>query len=173
MTAKAKRKATAADPVKAYVEEIDRFAALMREQKGEIEELQKEVDIARQVLGDATAALREAKATEDTTFRLLRAFVIGGCGDILPLFDTMAAADESIHGEHSTEWRKEPIVAIGLSSPAANALVAADIVLVGQLQDRVLRDGLEWATEIDGISDGMAQAIEEMLTEFVNKRAAG
>jgi hypothetical protein len=47
-------------------------------------------------------------------------------------------------------------------------LMAADIVLVGQLQDRILK-GSNWHEGLEGINDGMAQAIEMKLNQFIEE----
>jgi len=87
----------------------------------------------------------------------------------MPLFDTMAPAEEALHGLHSDEWRKEPITSLNLSAAAMRALIGKDIVLVGQLQDLVLK-GADWASGLEEISEGMAQAIEMKLHQFVEER---
>jgi len=151
-----------------YIAEIDRFATMLRDQQVEILELTETATKAKWAFKLADEAVREAKEQEHNTVSLLLKFVRPGSIDVMPLFDTMEKADEEKHGQHSDEWRKEPISALGLSALAVRALLDADIVLVGQLQDRILA-GPEWAADLK-IGEGIAQAIEAKLHEFIQER---
>ena len=153
-----------------YIEEIDRYATLLRDQQEEIKSLKKDLAVAKQVYDESRAAVANAKEVEHNTVELLLKFVTPGSIDIMPLFDTMDEADEEIHGKQSSEWRKQPIAALKLSAVAMRALIDNDIVLVGQLQDRMLKDGDGWYDEFEGISDGMSQAIEAKLNEYIYER---
>ncbi len=153
-----------------YIAEIDRFAGMLRSQQESIRDLEKEVAVAKSVYEEAKGNLREAKEIEHGTVSLLLKFIRPGSIDVLPLFDTMQPAEEQVHGVNADEWRKEPVVVIDLSAAALRALVDADVVLVGQLQDRIL-SGEGWAAGLAGVSDGMAQAIEAKLQEFIESRS--
>lgn len=170
MTKTAKKKKPQADAMERYIGEIDRFAEMLRTQQEKIRELEKDVAVARTVFDEAKDALREAKDHEHCTVSLLLKFIRPGSIDIMPLFDTMEPANEEVHGNNATDWRKEPVVALGLSAAALRALIEADIVLVGQLQDRILQ-GEGWAEDLDGVNDGMAQAIEAKLHQFIEERS--
>jgi hypothetical protein len=155
--------------MKRYIAEIDRFAGMLRKQQDGIKELEKEVAVARTVYEEAREQLREAKEIEHGTVSLLLKFVRPGSIEVMPLFDTMEPADDEVHGQYSDEWRKEPVVVLDLSAAALRALIDADIVLVGQLQDRIAK-GENWAEDLAAISDGMAQAIEAKLQQFIEER---
>jgi hypothetical protein len=159
-----------AEAMERYIAEIDQFAGMLRTQQATIKELEKEVAIAKSVYDDARKNLSEAKEIEHSTVSLLLKFIRPGSIDVLPLFDTMEPAEEEVHGTNADEWRKEPVVVLDLSSAALRALIDADIVLVGQLQDRILK-GEEWAAGLEGINEGMAQAIEAKLQQFVDERS--
>ena len=167
MTAKKNLDKTAA--MTAYIAEIDRFATILRDQQVNIAQLEAECAIAKKRYEDAKARVKEANDYEHSTVSLLLKFITPGSIDILPLFDRMETANEDKHGENADEWRKEPITALNLSAAAMRALIAADIVLVGQLQDLVLK-GPDWAKDIAEINDGMAQAIEAKLDQFIEER---
>lgn len=154
-----------------YIAEIDRFAGMLRDQQKEIERLGKMQAIAKDAYDQAREAVREAKEYEHTTVTLFLKFVAPGSIDILPLFDQMEPTDEKKHGENAAEWRQEPITSLKLSALAMHALIAVEIVLVGQLQDRVMK-GPDWAKDLEGISEGMAQAIEAKLHQFIEERTA-
>ena len=152
-----------------YIAEIDRFATMLSSQQIEITKLMLEQERAKARYDSAKEAVREAKDYEHETVALLLKFITPGSIDILPLFDTMDAPDEEKQGKNSTEWRKEPITSLGLSAAAMRALIGVDVVLVGQLQDLILK-GAEWSKEMEEINDGMAQAIEAKLHAFIEER---
>lgn len=152
-----------------YIAEIDRFAGMLRKQQDGIRDLEKEVAVARTVYEEAREQLREAKEIEHGTVTLLLKFVRPGSIEVMPLFDTMEPAEEEVHGLNADEWRKEPVVVLDLSAVALRALIEANIVLVGQLQDRILK-GEGWAADIEGINDGMAEAIQAKLQTFIEER---
>lgn len=83
----------------------------------------------------------------------------------------MDPAVEEVHGINSDQWRLEPIAALRLSLPAQMALNDADIMLVGQLQDRVLKSPEAWWESISGLNFGMAAAICDLLNDFINERS--
>lgn len=155
-----------------YIAEIDKFASMLREQQEGIRDLEKDVAVARTVYDEAKDKLREAKENEHCTVSLLLKFIRPGSIDVMPLFDTMDEAVEEIHGANSEDWRKEPVIVLDLSAAALRALIDADVVLVGQLQDRVMK-GEEWAADLNGVTDGMAQAIEAKLAQFIDERTKG
>lgn len=169
-TATAKKAPPKADAMERYIGEIDRFAGMLRTQQEKIRDLEKDLAVARTVFDEAKDTLREAKENEHCTVSLLLKFIRPGSIDVMPLFDTMDPAEEEIHGVNSDEWRKEPVVVLDLSAAALRALIDADIVLVGQLQDRILK-GEEWAAELLGINEGMAQAIEAKLSQFIEEHS--
>lgn len=153
-----------------YIAEIDRFAGMLRTQQDSIRDLEKECAVAKTVYEESKDKLREAKDIEHGTVSLLLKFIRPGSIDVMPLFDTMEPAEEEVHGVNADEWRKEPVVVLDLSAAALRALIDADVVLVGQLQDRILK-GEEWADGLEGVSEGMAQAIEAKLREFIEDRS--
>lgn len=152
-----------------HIGEIDRFAGMLRTQQDSIRDLKKEVAVAKTVYDKARENLREAEKIEHSTVSLLLKFIRPGSIDVLPLFDTMEPAEDEVHGRNAGEWRNDPVVLLDLSSAALRALIEADIVLVGQLQDRILK-GEDWAAGLEGVSEGMAQAIEAKLQQFIEER---
>lgn len=151
-----------------YIAEIDRFAILLRHQQEQIRALTAIADEAKSAYERAKDNVRESKEQEHNTVSLLLKFIRPGSIEIMPLFDTMEKASEEKHGKDSDEWRQEPISSLNLSSLATRVLIDANIVLVGQLQDRVL-SGPEWSIELQ-IADGIAQAIEAKLHDFIQER---
>jgi rhamnose utilization protein RhaD (predicted bifunctional aldolase and dehydrogenase) len=165
-----KRRPPSQEAMERYIAEIDRFAIMLRDQQEEIVKLAHWAHQAKEAYEAAKEAVREAKEQEHNTVSLLLKFVRPGSIEVMPLFDKMEPADEKVHGKDSTAWRQEPISALGLSALAMRALLDADVVLVGQLQDRILK-GPTWAQDLN-ISDGIAQAIEAKLHQFVEERTS-
>jgi hypothetical protein len=162
-------KTSETERLKRYVEEVDRFAALLRQSQKTITEHEEDYAVKKAAAVAAKEALREAKEVEHATVKLLLRFITPGSIEICPLFDTMEPADEKKQGPGAKEWRKEPIAALGLSSLALQALIAHDIILVGQLQDKLLADSDGWADELEGITPGMAEAIAAKFYAFVEE----
>jgi len=159
------------DLLRHYVEKMDQFAELLRQSDEQIDALEREQAVRKQAYEDIRDSVREAKDVQASTVKLLLHFVKPGTIDIMPLFDQMAPADEKTQGPGAAEWRKEPIAVLGLSAAALRALVAADIVLVGQLQDLLLADPEEWYAEFESLTAGMAEAIAAKLHAYIEARS--
>lgn len=155
-----------------YIQELDRFANQLRETQSRIVELQNDCNAKREAFEAAKAAVKEERDVEHSTVTMLLKFVTPGSVETLPLFDQMEPADEEQHGLNATEWRKEPITALRLSAVAVQCLVASDIVLVGQLQDRVLGDPESWWRQIEGLSSGLADAIQTKLSTYIEEQVS-
>lgn len=144
--------------LKRYVPEIDRFVGLLRDSQEKIAELERDLAEKRQAHDEAKAAVKEVKEVEHSTITLLLRFAAPSSPEIMPLFDTMEPSDEKKHGPKSKAWRKEPIAVLGLSAAALRALIATDVLLVGQLQDLILSepsdgDEDEWFAGLEGVGD--------------------
>lgn len=171
MAAKAKRKTTnESEQLVEFVAEIDRFGLLLESQEAETRQRTEAAAVAKAALDEAKRELTEAKEVQLATVSMLLRLIRPGQQRTYPLFDRMEEADEETHGHGSDQWRKEPIAALKLSGAAMRALVDADVLLVGQLQDLVLADR-DWHEPIEGIGDGMADAIESKLNDFISDRS--
>lgn len=174
----AKDKAAKFDPDKrlaqceSVLEEVDRFTKLIAQHEADIAESLKEVLEAKAVYDEKKAKhQKEQEALSSTTYSLVQ-FLRPGVAEILPLFDRMEPADEDKHGAHSDVWRKEPVTAIGLSLLATKALMSAEVLLVGQLQDRIQANPEAWYEAIDGLSRAVALAVADQLNTFINDRCS-
>lgn len=154
-----------------YVREIDRFAVCLRETQERITELERDCAEKREAFEAAKAAVREEKDLEHSAVTMLLKFIAPGKLETFPLLDKMEPADEDKHGSGSAEWRKEPISVLRLSAAATAILVAADVVLVGQLQDAMLANR-DWWTKIDGMSAGVADAVELKLNQYIAEQVS-
>lgn len=171
----ARKKVTAHEALELYdevFEEIRRFTSVIQGNEEELEEAHANLAKAKAALEKAKAVVRDIQdLREGARLGLLR-YLTPADGKILPLFDRMEPADEKVHGAHSQEWRTEPIAALRLSLPATKALNDADVMLVGQLQDRMLKSADKWWEEIPGLNFGMAAAIADLLADFINERSS-
>lgn len=159
------------DQLVEFVAEIDRFGLLLEAQEVETRQKTEAAAVAKAALDEAKRELSEAKEVQLATVAMLLKLIRPGQLRTYPLFDRMEPADEETHGHNSDEWRKEPIAALKLSGAAMRALIDADVVLVGQLQDLVLADRDGWHNGLEGIGDGMADAIEAKLNDFIFDRS--
>lgn len=171
MAKKKELKTSELDLLRHYVGKMDQFAELLRQSDEQIDELEREQAVRKQAYDDIRDAVREAKDVQSSTVKLLLHFVKPGTIDIMPLFDQMEPTDEETQGAGAGEWRKEPIAVLALSAAAMRALIDADIVLVGQLQDLVLADPDEWYAELGAVTAGMAEAIAAKLHTYIEGRS--
>lgn len=163
---------TSAGKLKRYedlFEELTRFTTLIDEQDAEILDANVVVAEAKEAYENAKKALAEIESIRDGAKHNLYRFLSpkNGKFPILPLFDTMETTNEVIHGENSTQWRQEPIASLKISLPSLLALTDCDIVMVGQLQDRVMKDAAGWWKEITNLNAGTAGAIVDRLNDFI------
>lgn len=149
-----------------FFTEIDSFVEFVKTERIELQkaiaheaELKAAYDEARSLTKDLRNSIAGSK---DALFRMVEP----GATKFMPLFDRMEPADPEKHGEHCTEWRKDPITVLRLSPTATEALIAADVVCVGQLQDRIMGGG-DWFESVEGLSAAIAAAIVDRLNDFV------
>lgn len=148
-------------------EEVEHFIGLINRQEEEIRSAQEVVYRTKEKYEAARDELAAAREARDGTKHALFMFLRPGPAEILPLFDRMEKPDEGKHGANATEWRKEPVSALRLSLESTNFLTAADVILVGQLQDRVLAKPGNWWEEIVGLTAPKAAAIADRLSDFI------
>jgi hypothetical protein len=155
--------------------EVEHFIELIHTQEAEIGEATTAMLEKKQAYEAARDELSASREARDGTKHALFMFLKPGPAEILPLFDRMEPADEKEHGKGSSEWRKEPISALRLSLIATNLLTAADIIFVGQLQDRIQADNdafdgdPAWWEKVEGLDAPKAAAIADRLNEFVTE----
>lgn len=179
MTTKQRKKPTRkkASPEEALIryeevfDEIRRFTTILTDNEEELREAETNAALAKAAYDAAKQVVSEIKdLREGARFGLIR-FLTPDDGEVLPLFDRMESASEDVHGVNADQWRLEPIAALRLSLPAQMALNAADVMLVGQLQDRVLKNPDAWWESISGLNFGMSAAIVDLLNDFINDRS--
>lgn len=169
--AKKQSESVALQRFKSVFETIDGFFESMEELDDELLEAKADYEKANAARDAARDRVRELEQMRQVSERSLMRFLRPTAGEVLPLFDQMEPADEEVHGENASEWRKEPIAAIRVSAKALELLTGSDIVLVGQLQDRVLENPHGWWEKVEGMNAGIAAAVVDGLNEFIAKRS--
>jgi hypothetical protein len=182
--AKRRKKNLSPEELQALVEqyeqvfdEVQHFIDLIHTQEADVAEASAAMHAAKDTYDQSKVDLTSARDARDGTKHSLFVYLKPGPSEILPLFDRMDPADEKKHGEGSKEWRKEPISALTLSLVATEVLTAADIVFVGQLQDRIQAEqpaaesGAEWWEAIEGLTAPVAAAIADRLNDFITEHS--
>jgi hypothetical protein len=135
----------------------------LTEARADVTEKKGAYDAARENLRELENAL---SGTKDSLYR----FLCPKRGQFMPLFDKMEDADEDLHGEGATQWRTEPVANLKLSPLSMQCLNDADIVVIGQLQDRIINAPGVWWESIEGITAAMAAAITDKLNDLIFER---
>jgi hypothetical protein len=156
----------------AFIGEIDSFVGFVRDRRDELKkvrileaELKCEYDGIRARRKDLEDAILGAK---DSLYQLVEP----GANEFMPLIDRMEPTDPEKHGEHASQWRVEPIAVLRLSPTATRLLVDAEVIAIGQLQDRVLASP-DWWQKIDGMSEAIAAAVVDRLNDFIFTKERG
>lgn len=168
------KKVTDAEALSSYehvFDEIRRFTGVISDTDDELTAAEEAAAAAKATYEAAKKIVTDIRDLQEGARLGLIRYLTPASGEVLPLFDRMEPADEVKHGLNSDQWRLEPISALRLSLPAQMALTKAEVMLVGQLQDRVLATGRDWWESIDGLNFGMSAAIEDLLHEFINERS--
>jgi hypothetical protein len=150
-------------------DEVQHFIELIRDQEAEVSTAAEAMYKAKDIYESSKDELTAAREARDGTKHALFMFLRPGPSEILPLFDRMEPANEKKHGEGSKTWRKEPISALRLSLVATNLLTAADVIFVGQLQDRIQANEATWWEQIKELTPPMAAAIADRLSDFISE----
>lgn len=154
-------------------DDVQHFVDLISSQDVALAEARAVMHEAKDRYDAAKAEVAAAQEARDGTKHTLFVYLRPGPTEILPLFDRMEPPDEEKHGAHSEQWRKEPISALRLSLPATNLLTAADVIFIGQLQDRMQDDPDEWWMQIEGLTQPVAFAVADRLADFIDERTGG
>lgn len=155
---------------KAYFDTIDGYNAAITELDEAATAAEIEVEEHKIKMSKAREKLRDLEDMRDAAQKSLLRFLDPKNREELPLFDQMDDADDELHGANAADWRTEPINALRISPKSIEILNGADILLVGQLQDKMLDGGQYWWKWIDGLSEAVAAAIADGMAEFINRR---
>jgi len=81
----------------------------------------------------------------------------------------MAKAEPKKHGTNAAKWRELPLSELKLSPMSTSLLYEAEILFIGQLQDKILAEPETWWEFIPGLTASIAAAIADKLSDFAKK----
>ena len=152
-----------------FFEQVEKFATIVAGAKTKLELLNSKELTLKNELDVVRTELRSLKNLISSSNDGMLSLIEPGPANFLPLFDRMEKAEPKTHGKNSMVWREEPIAVLRLSPVASNALTSADILFIGQLQDRIVGDRENWWKEIDGLTEAIALAVADKLDDFAKK----
>jgi hypothetical protein len=155
-----------------FLDRIQHFSEIVSRAKDSLKQLQAEEADLREELSKVRDDIKSVKelisGSNDGIIKLIEP----GPMAFLPLFDKMEKADPKTHGKNAAKWREEPVSVLRLSPTSTELLYAAEILFIGQLQDRILEDPQEWWKSVAGLTVAFAAAIADKLADFASKGGA-
>lgn len=155
-----------------FLDRIQHFSEIVSRAKDSLKQLQAEEADLREELSKVRDDIKSVKelisGSNDGIIKLIEP----GPMAFLPLFDKMEKADPKTHGKNAAKWREEPVSVLRLSPTSTELLYAAEILFIGQLQDRILEDPQEWWKSVAGLTLSFAAAIADKLADFASKGGA-
>ena len=155
--------------VSVFFSEVEKFSDLVVKARTDLKRLNLEEAELKNELSELRAEIRSVENLIDSSNDGMLAILLPGPSEFMPLFDRMEKAEPKKHGKNAGNWREKPISVLRLSPLASNALIEADIVFIGQLQDLILADPDDWWTETANLTDAVAAAIADKLNDFISK----
>lgn len=155
-----------------FLDKVQTFSDIVSERKSELEELREEEAKYSRKLKDVRDRIRECEDHIHSASDGMLAILEPGPVKFMPLFDKMEKASVQKHGPNSVKWRELPISTLRLSPTSTSLLYQAEVLFIGQLQDRIMNDPNEWWTKIEGLTPPIAAAISDKLHDWVAKGGA-
>jgi hypothetical protein len=151
-----------------FLGKVQTFSDVVTEAKADLEGLKQREFQIKESLQEVREEIRTLKDLINSSNDGMLALLEPGPVEFMPLFDQMEKADPKTHGRNAEAWREKPVSVLRLSPAASHLLTEADIVFIGQLQDRIL-ESPDWWTDVEGMTEPMAAAIADKLTDFAKK----
>ena len=155
--------------VNRFLEKVQTFSTFVSEAKTELRDLKAEEREVADNLADIRDRIKSLKEAIDSSSDGMLALIEPGPAVFMPLFDQMEKASPTKHGTNAGKWREMSVSSLRLSPVATSLLYDAEILFIGQLQDRVLDDPADWWKEITGLTVSIAAAIADKLADFARK----
>lgn len=152
-----------------FLEKVQTFSDVRIDAKKDLGKLKDEESKLERKLKDVRLRIRMTEDQLATAADGMVAMLEPGPVKFMPLFDRMEKANAQKHGPNASDWREKPVVALRLSPTAMQVLTSAEVLFIGQLQDRILSDPGEWWQKIEGMTQPMAAAVADKLADFVKK----
>ena len=155
--------------VNRFLEKIQTFSSVVGSAKAELKKLQdEERDLANE-LQELRSDIKSLKEMIACSNNGMIALIEPGPKEFMPLFDRMEKPVPEKHGTNAGKWREQPLTMLKLSPASTDLLYSAEILFIGQLQDRILADPDSWWSEIAGLTLPIAAAIADKLADFSKK----
>lgn len=155
-----------------FLEKVQSFSGVISKAKRDLVDLKAEEEELASKLKVVREEIREAKGQIESASDGILAILEPGPVVFMPLFDRMEKAVPQKHGPNSSKWREQPISVLKLSPLSTSMLYEAEILFIGQLQDKVMEAPNEWWEYIPGLTQPIAAAISDKLADFVAKGGA-
>lgn len=152
-----------------FLEKVQTFSDVVTEAKSQLAGLRLREHELKEELSEVRSDIRSIADLIASSNDGMLALIEPGPVEFMPLFDRMEAANPETHGPNAEQWREKPVAVLRLSPAASNLLTEADIVFIGQLQDRILENPEEWWQDVEGLTEPLAAAIADKLADFSSK----
>lgn len=155
--------------VNRFLEKVQTFSNVVGDAKAELHKLKQREREDAESLAELREQIKSLKQSIESASDGMIALIEPGPMKFMPLFDQMEKASTKKHGTNAAKWRELPLSELRLSPAATSILYEADILFIGQLQDRVLDNSEGWWNEIKGLTAPIAAAIADKLADFAKK----
>ena len=152
-----------------FLSKVETFSNVVGDAKTELERLKVEEHKTSENLRKLREQIKSQKDLIESASDGMLALLEPGPIKFMPLFDQMEKASPTKHGTNAAKWRELPVSALRLSPASTSLLYEAEILFIGQLQDRVLDDPEGWWESIDGLTAAIAAAIFDKMDNFAKK----
>jgi cell division protein FtsB len=152
-----------------FMEKVQTFSNVVGDAKKELDRLKAEEHQVSEELRELREQIKSLKELISSASDGMLALIEPGPIKFMPLFDQMEKASPTKHGTNAAKWRELPLSSLRLSPASASLLYAAELLFIGQLQDRVLADPENWWETIEGLTAPIAAAIADKLADFAKK----
>jgi hypothetical protein len=155
--------------VNRFMEKVQQFSNLVGDAKATLKRLQAEEREEAEKLADLRDQIKAIKDTINCASDGMIQLIEPGPLKFMPLFDQMAKAEPKKHGTNAAKWRELPLSELKLSPMSTSLLYEAEILFIGQLQDKILAEPETWWEFIPGLTASIAAAIADKLSDFAKK----
>ena len=155
--------------VNRFLERVQTFSNVVGDSKAELSKLRQKEREDSEALSELRERIKMLKQSIESASDGMIALIEPGPLKFMPLFDQMEKASPKKHGTNAAKWRELPLSELRLSPMSTTAFYEADILFIGQLQDRILNDPENWWETINGLTAPIAAAIADKLADFSKK----
>lgn len=155
-----------------FLDKVQKFSDVIEEAKTELFHFREEEEELDRRLKNLREKIRVVKDQIACANDGMLAMLEPGPVKFMPLFDKMEKASTAKHGQNASKWRELPVSSLRLSPSATTFLYEAELLFIGQLQDRILESPETWWEKVSGLTAPIAAAIADKLSDFVSRGGA-